>query len=43
MDKRSPWWTGPGRQAFDRRRAMPLFWGKSFHVTRSQSEAAGTN
>ena len=41
-NRTSPWWTGPGRLAFDRRQAMPLFWGESFHLTRAELDAAGT-
>jgi len=42
-NRTSPWWTGPGRQAFDRHQAMPLFWGESFHLTREALDATGTN
>jgi L-ascorbate metabolism protein UlaG (beta-lactamase superfamily) len=35
-NRTTPWFTGPGRQAFDRRQAMPLFWGESFPLTRAQ-------
>ena len=35
-NRTSPWFTGPGRQAFDRHQAMPLFWGESFHLTRAR-------
>jgi hypothetical protein len=41
-NRTSPWFTGPGRQAFDRRQAMPLFWGEGFHLPRAPLDAAGT-
>ncbi len=40
-NRTAPWFTGPGRQAFDRHQAMPLFWGESFHLMRAQLNAAG--
>jgi L-ascorbate metabolism protein UlaG (beta-lactamase superfamily) len=40
-NRTGPWFTGPGRQAFDRRKAMPLFWGESYHLTCAQLDAAG--
>ena len=42
-NRTTPWFTGGGRQAFDQRRAMPLFWGENFHLTREALDAVGTN
>ncbi len=41
-NRTSPWFTGPGRQAFDLHQAMPLFWGESFPLTREPLNPTGS-